>query len=66
MLILKALRTNRTLLSLNLAQNFIGDIGAKALADVISRFPLTFPEIVYRRYVISGRSLEKSVSRIIS
>ena len=31
---LKALRTNRTLLSLNLAQNNIGDIGAKALADV--------------------------------
>lgn len=59
------MRTNRTLLSLNLAQNTIGDVGAKALADVISRFPLTFAEIVYRRYIMSGRSFEKSVSLII-
>lgn len=58
----RALRTNRTLLSLNLAQNTIGDVGAKALADVISRFPLTFAEIVYRRYIMSGRSFEKSAS----
>lgn len=60
----RALRTNRTLLSINLSQNNIGDIGAKALADVISRFPLTFAEIIYRRYVISGRSFEKSVNII--
>lgn len=58
----RALRTNRTLLSLNLAQNCITDAGAKALSDVISRFKLSFEELVHRRYVMSGRSFDKSAS----
>jgi Ran GTPase-activating protein (RanGAP) involved in mRNA processing and transport len=57
----RALRTNRTLLVLNLAGNEIGNAGAKAFADVISRFPLTFDEICYRRFVISGRIFDGTV-----
>jgi hypothetical protein len=44
-----------------LSNNNIGDEGGKALAEVIAKFPLTFNEIIHRRYVISGRSYEKSV-----
>lgn len=58
----RALRTNRTLLSLNLAQNNITDKGAKAFSDVVSKFPLSFEELVHRRYVMSGRSFDKSSS----
>lgn len=58
----RALRTNRSLLSLNLSQNCITDVGAKAFADVISKFPLSFEELVHRRYVISGRKFDKSTS----
>jgi hypothetical protein len=58
----KALRTNRTLLSLSLANNNIGDDGAKALSDVISRFQLKHEEILHRRNIISGRTdMDKSV-----
>jgi hypothetical protein len=52
----RSLRTNRTLLILSLANNYIGDIGAKAFADVISRFALTQEELFHRRFVISGGS----------
>jgi hypothetical protein len=48
-------------LVLNLANNSIGDKGAKAFAEVISRFAMSFDEIVYRRYVMSGRSFDKPV-----
>ena len=58
---IKGLRTNRTLLVLNIANNSIGDKGAKAFAEVISKFPMSFDEIVYRRYVMSGRSFDKPV-----
>ena len=58
----RSLRTNRSLLILNLSNNQIGDPGAKAFADVISRFPLTLEEITHRRYIISGRVFDKSVS----
>ncbi len=58
----RSLRTNRSLLSLNLSQNFLTDVGAKSFADVISKFPLTFEELVHRRYVMSGRSYDKSNS----
>lgn len=58
----KALRTNRTLLVLNLANNQIGDKGAMALAEVISKFPMTFDEIIHRRYVMAGRIYENSVN----
>ncbi|CAF0784193.1 unnamed protein product [Brachionus calyciflorus] len=58
----KALRTNRALLVLNLANNQIGDEGANALSEVISKFPMTFEEIKHRRYVMSGRTFEKSTS----
>ncbi|XP_077114879.1 leucine-rich repeat-containing protein 71 isoform X3 [Ranitomeya variabilis] len=47
--IAKALRFNRSLLSLNLSSNLIGDQGALALAEVLGRFALTNPEIVERR-----------------
>jgi len=60
--IARSLRTNRSLLSLNLSQNYLTDVGAKSFADVISKFPLTFEEIVHRRYVMSGRSYDKSTS----
>jgi hypothetical protein len=49
-------------LTLNLANNNIGDEGAKALSDVISKFALTHEEVVHRRNVLSGRTYEKSVS----
>jgi hypothetical protein len=56
------LRTNRALLSLSLANNNIGDEGARAFADVLSRFQMTHEEIVHRRNIISGRTdIEKSV-----
>lgn len=58
---LKALRTNRTLLALSLSNNRIGDQGAKSFSEVISRFALTFEEILYRRQVFSGRNGDKSV-----
>ncbi|CAJ0932067.1 unnamed protein product [Ranitomeya imitator] len=47
--LLQALRFNRSLLSLNLSSNLIGDQGALALAEVLGRFALTHPEIVERR-----------------
>jgi hypothetical protein len=62
----RALRTNRTLLVLNLSSNQIGDAGAKAFADVISKFALTFEEICYRRFVISGRIFDGSAVSLSS
>lgn len=53
-----ALRLNRTLLSLSLANNSIGDAGAIRLAEVLSRFPLNHEEVVTRRKLLSQRRLE--------
>ncbi|XP_075700510.1 leucine-rich repeat-containing protein 71 isoform X2 [Rhinoderma darwinii] len=47
--IAQALRFNRSLLSLNLSSNQIGDQGALALAEVLGHFALTHTEIVERR-----------------
>ncbi|XP_073423184.1 leucine-rich repeat-containing protein 71 isoform X2 [Dendrobates tinctorius] len=50
--IAQALRFNRSLLSLNLSSNLIGDQGALALAEVLGRFALTHLEIVERRRLL--------------
>lgn len=43
------LRTNRTLVYLNLADNFVTDEGCKAIVEVLRVFPLKHEEIVLRR-----------------
>ena len=43
------MKRNRTLLSLSLSGNRIGDDGVNELAQVLSRFSLTHVEIVSRR-----------------
>jgi len=48
---------NRTLLTLGLAGNEIGDSGTKALAEALSRFPLTHEEVVERRRLQSEKGL---------
>lgn len=45
----QALRSNRTLISLSLCGNRITDEGARCLAEVICRFPLSDEEIMIRR-----------------
>ena len=59
-----SLRMNRTLLSLGLAGNGIGDAGAKKVAEVLSKFPLTHEELVERRKLMAGKESHerKSVS----
>jgi hypothetical protein len=56
----RALRTNRTLLTLSLSNNFIEDEGAQAFAYAISRFPLTHEEIVHRRKVKSNVNYDEN------
>ena len=56
---------NRTLLSLSLASNCMGDESAKKFAEVLSRFPLTHDEVVERRKLNSDKGSpdrQKSVS----
>ena len=55
---------NRNLLSLSLAGNQVSDAGAKRLAEVLSRFPLSHEEVVERRKMLSGKETNdrKSVS----
>ena len=55
---------NRNLLSLSLAGNQVSDTGAKRLAEVLSRFPLSHEEVVERRKMLSGKETNdrKSVS----
>ncbi|KAM9368359.1 leucine-rich repeat-containing protein 71 [Phaethornis superciliosus] len=57
--IAKGLRLNRSLLSLSLANNDIGDSGATSLAEVLGPFALTHQEVVQRRRLLLalGRSL---------
>ncbi len=50
--IARSLKFNRTLLVLNLSANDITDYGAEKLAEVLSQFPLTQEELVYRRKLI--------------
>ncbi|KAM3918685.1 leucine-rich repeat-containing protein 71 [Leptodactylus fuscus] len=50
--IAQALKFNRSLLSLNLSSNQIGDQGALALAEMLGRFALSHPEIVERRRLL--------------
>lgn len=52
---LQALRMNRTLLSLSLAQNQVTDIGATELATALKCFPLTHEEVVERRKLKSDK-----------
>ena len=64
-LCLQGLRMNRTLLCLGLANNKIGNHGAKKVAEAISRFPLSHEEIVERRKLLSEKGApegQKSVS----
>ncbi|CAF0795847.1 unnamed protein product [Adineta ricciae] len=51
----KALRYNRTLISLNLSSNCITDTGACALAFVLRQINLTYDEILHRRHLLSER-----------
>ncbi|XP_014240011.1 leucine-rich repeat-containing protein 71-like isoform X1 [Cimex lectularius] len=51
----RALRWNRKLLYLSLAGNRIADKGAKALAEILLPFQLTYEELVFRAQRISDR-----------
>ncbi|XP_020608513.1 leucine-rich repeat-containing protein 71-like [Orbicella faveolata] len=53
---------NRTLLSLNLGSNLIGDNGASKLAEVLSSFALSHEEVVARRLLISKKTPEDTGS----
>eukprot|EP00076_Gallus_gallus_P029714 XP_015153929.1 leucine-rich repeat-containing protein 71 isoform X7 [Gallus gallus] len=50
--IAEGLRWNRSLLSLSLAHNRIGDIGAQKLAEVLQPFKLRHEEVVERRRLL--------------
>ncbi|XP_062502648.1 leucine-rich repeat-containing protein 71-like isoform X2 [Corticium candelabrum] len=63
----RALRMNRSLLSLSLANNKVDDEGAVALSEVVSRFPLNRHEIVARRMFNSDkRQAEDSSAQTMS
>lgn len=57
--IAQALRFNRSLLSLNLSSNQIGDQGALALAEVLGHFALTHTEIVERRRLLLEKEAQE-------
>ncbi|NXW45142.1 LRC71 protein, partial [Nyctiprogne leucopyga] len=54
------LRLNRSLLSLSLANNDIGDAGAIKLAQVLGPFTLTHTEVVERRQLLLAKALRQS------
>ncbi|XP_074989493.1 leucine-rich repeat-containing protein 71 isoform X12 [Calonectris borealis] len=56
-LALQGLRLNRSLLSLSLANNDIGDAGAIRLAEVLGPFALTHAEVVERRRLLLAEAL---------
>ncbi|NWH54476.1 LRC71 protein, partial [Fregata magnificens] len=58
--IAEGLRLNRSLLSLSLANNDIGDVGAIRLAEVLGPFALTHAEVVERRRLLLAEMLEQS------
>merc|ERR1711963_621242 len=49
------LRMNRSLMSLTLTCNKIGDKGSAKISEALSRFPLSHEEVVARRRLISDR-----------
>ncbi|NXI66856.1 LRC71 protein, partial [Anseranas semipalmata] len=55
--IAEGLRWNRSLLSLSLAHNNIGDAGALRLAEVLGPFTLTHAEVVERRRLLMTEAL---------
>ncbi|NXF54447.1 LRC71 protein, partial [Oceanites oceanicus] len=55
--IAQGLRLNRSLLSLSLANNNIGDAGAVRLAEVLGPFALTHAEVVERRRLLLAETL---------
>ncbi|NWU89329.1 LRC71 protein, partial [Upupa epops] len=54
--IAEGLRLNRSLLSLSLANNDIGDAGATKLAEVLGPFTLTHAEVVQRRRLLLAKA----------
>ncbi|NXN64293.1 LRC71 protein, partial [Himantopus himantopus] len=56
----QGLRLNRSLLSLSLANNAIGDAGATKLAEVLGPFALTHAEVVERRRLLLAEALGQS------
>ncbi|NXE57219.1 LRC71 protein, partial [Casuarius casuarius] len=58
--IAEGLRLNRSLLSLSLAHNDIGDAGAFRLAEVLAPFALTHAEVVERRRLLLKEPLGQS------
>ncbi|XP_066465247.1 LOW QUALITY PROTEIN: leucine-rich repeat-containing protein 71 [Eleutherodactylus coqui] len=57
--IAQALRFNRSLLSLNLSSNQIGDQGALALSEVLGHFALKHIEIVQRRLLLLDKEAQE-------
>ncbi|CAF0918020.1 unnamed protein product [Rotaria sp. Silwood1] len=64
--IARSLKFNRTLLVLNLSSNDISDPGAQKFAEVLSKFPLTEDELVYRRKLLLHSSISESVPSLPS
>jgi hypothetical protein len=64
--IARSLKFNRTLLVLNLSSNDISDDGAQKLAEVLSKFPLTQEELIYRRKLLLHSSISESVPSLQS
>ncbi|CAF1059890.1 unnamed protein product [Didymodactylos carnosus] len=59
--IAKGLKFNRTLLVLNLSSNDISDNGSEKLAAVLSKFPLSREELLYRRQLLLHSAISESV-----
>jgi len=64
--IARSLKFNRALLVLNLSSNDISDDGAEKLAEVLSKFPLTQEELIYRRKLLLQSSVSESVPNLQS
>ncbi|CAF4326358.1 unnamed protein product [Rotaria sp. Silwood2] len=64
--IARSLKFNRTLLVLNLSSNDISDHGAQKLAEVLSKFPLTEDELIYRRKLLLHSAISESAPSLPS
>ncbi|CAF0991291.1 unnamed protein product [Rotaria sordida] len=64
--IARSLKFNRTLLVLNLSSNDISDLGAQKFAEVLSKFPLTEDELIYRRKLLLHSSISESAPSLPS
>ncbi len=64
--IARSLKFNRTLLVLNLSSNDISDHGAEQFAEVLSKFPLTEEELIYRRRLLLHSSIAESLPNLHS